>query len=145
MRHLKITIFFLLAGLAGASGQTVTAAASADAEAKAATEQLTAKYALTPDQAKAMYVIQARKLRNRAEIASLKTGNPALYRRKEQNVQAGTLQSIRHLLTTKDQLKTFDKTQHDTRSAKALKRKELTAGGASKEAIDDAMLAIYAE
>ncbi|MEO6758352.1 MAG: hypothetical protein ABIO24_02780, partial [Saprospiraceae bacterium] len=65
-----------------------------------ATEALTAKYTLTADQAKQVYQVQARKLRNQQELAALKTSDPALYRTKLAHLQSGTLGSIVRILHT---------------------------------------------
>jgi predicted component of type VI protein secretion system len=142
MRHFALLMFCILTGLTGVIGQNTQAG---DQEARTATDKLVAKYKLNPDQAKAMYTVEVRKFRNRSEIAALKTSNPSLYRRKEQNVQSGTLTSIRHILNTKDQVNLFEKTKRDLRAAKVEKRKELTVKGASKDAIEDAMLDMFAE
>ena len=110
-----------------------------------ATEALTAKYALTADQAKQMYQIQARKLRNQTEIAALKTADPTLYRNKLEHLQTGTLGSILRILHTKEQVQLYRKTQAEVRTLRAAKRKELLLQSAPKEAVDAALLDIYAE
>ncbi|MBL7826268.1 MAG: hypothetical protein JNJ57_06520 [Saprospiraceae bacterium] len=116
-----------------------------DAEIRQATEALTAKYALNADQAKQMYQIQQRKNKNLSQIAALQTSDPALYRAKLKNVQEGTWASIRRILNNKAQVDLYRKTQSDLRNERNAKRKELFAQKAQNEAIELAMLAIYAE
>lgn len=151
MKQTLFLLFFLSA--VGLSAQKVSSAppastqlsAADDAVARAATEQLVAKYQLNADQAKQMYTIQVRKLRNLASIESLKTSDPAHYRAKLQSVHNGTLASIRRILQTKEQVAIFDKTKVDTRNRQAEKRKEMMLQNASKDDIEAAMLDIYAE
>ena len=116
-----------------------------DPEIRKATEALTEKYQLNADQAKQMYTIQVRKAKNLAQIESLKSSDPALYRAKVQNVQKGTLANIQRILTTKDQVALYKKTQSDLRVQRNKKQKELVGKNASKEAIENALLDIYAE
>lgn len=116
-----------------------------DSGIRAATEALVAKYSLTADQAKQMYQIQQRKSKNMAEIAALETSDVALYQAKLLNVQKGTWTSIRHILNTKEQVALYQKTQGELRGLRNAKRKELTTQKAPKEAIEAAVLAIYAE
>lgn len=116
-----------------------------DSKAQAATELLTTKYTLTPEQAKQMYTIQLRKLRNLSEIESLKTSDPAKYNAKVASIQNGTTGSIKRLLNNKDQQKLFQQTQAEVRKMKAQKRKELASKGASKAEIDAALNLIYIE
>jgi hypothetical protein len=116
-----------------------------DQEVRKGTEALVAKYNLGADQAKQMYTIQLRKARNMADIAALQNSDPALYRTKVKNVQSGTLASIRRILRSKEQVELFEKTKAEVRVLHSKKQKELTAKKASKEAIEDALLAIYAE
>ncbi len=109
------------------------------------TEALTAKYTLTADQAKQMYQIQARKLRNATELQAIKTTNPALYHTKLEHLQTGTLASIMRILHTKEQVQVYRKTQAEVRTQRAAKRKELLLQNTPKEAVDAALLEIYAE
>ena len=122
-----------------------TAPSASQPEAVAGTEALTRKYALTADQAKQMYQIQVRKLRNQAEVATLQTTNPTLYQAKRQSLQSGTLGSIRRLLRTKEQAQLYQQTQADVRRLRAAKRKELLVQLTPKEAVEAALLDIYAE
>ena len=143
-------LFFLFLALQGGFAlnaqklETTTAPAVNDQEVRKATEALTAKYSLNADQAKQMYTIQLRKQKNTAEIAALQNSDPALYRAKAQNVQKGTLASIRRILNTKEQVELYQKTQSEVRVLRNKKQKELAAK-ASKEAVEMALLAIYAE
>ncbi len=116
-----------------------------DLEVRKTTEALTAKYSLNADQAKQMYTIQVRKQKNLAQIAAFQNSDPALYRAKVQNVQKGTLASIQRILQTKAQVDLYKKTQSETRMLRNKKQKELSLAKASKEAIETALLAIYAE
>lgn len=145
-------LFFLISLLLGGASlqaqQTEATAAPSginDPEIRKATEALTAKYQLNADQAKQMYTIQVRKAKNLAQIESLKSSDPALYRAKVQNVQKGTLANIQRILTTKDQVALYKKTQSDLRIQRNKKQKELVGKNASKEAIENALLDIYAE
>ena len=121
--------------------------------AKKAAEALAAKGAksaslkdvLTADQAKQMYIIQARKVNNLAQIAPLQDADPARFRMKAKNVQTGTLASIRRILQTKEQVDIYHKTQAEIRILQNKKQKDLAAKKASKEEIETALLAIYAE
>ncbi len=116
-----------------------------DQEARKSTEILTAKYKLTADQAKQLYTIQVRKQKNLAQIASLQTSEPALYRAKVHNVQTGTLSSLRNILQSKEQVVLYQKTQSEIRVLRNKKQKELNASKASKEDIETALLDLYAE
>ncbi|MCC7507080.1 MAG: hypothetical protein IT259_17365 [Saprospiraceae bacterium] len=146
MKQIAFLLFFLASvGLSAQNSPKTPLSAADDATARAATESLTTKYKLNADQAKQMYTIQVRKLRNMATIESLKTSDPALYAAKKQSVQNGTLASIRRILQTKEQVAIFDQTKVETRTRQAEKRKEMMLAGASKEAIEAAMLDIYAE
>jgi len=78
MKQLSVAlVLFLAAGAFPLSAQKLEAKSPASAEknaspndaaARAATEQLVAKYTLNADQAKQVYAIQQRKQRNIAEI-----------------------------------------------------------------------------
>lgn len=131
--------------VAGIGQSTAPTSASNDAEIRKATEALTAKYTLNADQAKQMYTIQLRKANNMAQIEGLKATDPALYRAKAQNVQKGTLASIRRILNTKEQVELYQKTQSDIRALRNKKQKEMAANKSSKEALETALLSIYAE
>jgi len=145
MKQIAFLLFFL-AGTGLWAQKTQTAlSASDEATARAATEQLVAKYKLNADQAKQMYTIQARKLRNMAAIESIKTTDPALYLAKKQSVQDGARISIRRILNTKEQVDLFEKTKVETRTRQAEKRKEMMQAGASKQEIEAAVLDLYAE
>lgn len=145
-------LFFLLlsAGLVAQKVETAPPASAAlkpadEAAARAATEALVLKYAFNADQAKQMYTIQVRKLRNLAAIESIKASDPARYRAKLKSVYSGALASTRRILQTKAQVAIFDQTKVDIRQRQAEKRKEMMVAGASKDAIEMAMLEIHAE
>jgi hypothetical protein len=135
--------FLLLASMV----VTVTAQTKAIDESLARTtaDQLTAKYGLNADQAKTVYTIQVRKLKNMAAIESYQSNNPALYQTKLANVQEGTLKSLRRTLKSKEQVAIFQKTQAEVRQQKAAKRKALMAQKATKAEIEAALNQIYAE
>jgi hypothetical protein len=149
MNKFLFSLILLLLGGASLQAQQTEATAAPtginDPEIRKATEALTAKYQLNADQAKQMYTIQVRKAKNLAQIESLKSSDPALYRAKVQNVQKGTLANIQRILTTKDQVALYKKTQSDLRVQRNKKQKELVGKNASKEAIENALLDIYAE
>lgn len=145
MKSYIVVLFSLFAVIFTARAQSPAPGSGSTDVARAATDQLVAKYKLNADQAKQMYQIQARKQKNMASIASLKSSDIAQYRLKVQNIQTGSLNSIRRILKTKDQVALFEKTQRDIRSDRAAKRKELTVKKSSKSEIDDALLEVYAE
>ncbi|MFM8484807.1 MAG: hypothetical protein ACKOCH_00610 [Bacteroidota bacterium] len=116
-----------------------------DAAMRNTTGQLTEKYHLNADQAKQVYQIQQRKNRNLAEIASLQQSNQSLYQAKIRSIQEGSLANIRRVLNSKEQVDIFQKTQAEVRNLRSARRKEMTTQGASKEAVEAAVLAIYAE
>ncbi len=116
-----------------------------DPQAVRATDALAAKYSLSPDQVRMMYQIQVRKLRNESKLEALKTTDPALYARKRENLQTGTLGSIRRILNTPEQLQVYQKTQADLRILRAAKRKELLLQKAPPAVVEAAMLDLYAE
>jgi len=146
MKKLFFFLVLLLQTASAINAQTfVSNTVSSDQEIRRATEALTAKYKLNADQAKQMYTIQLRKAKNMAQIAAFQNSDPALYRAKMQNVQKGTLASIRRILNTKAQVDLYQKTQADLRVLRTKKQKELSTKKASKEAVEIALLAIYAE
>lgn len=145
MKLYIVLLFSLFTGIFTANAQSAAPPSGSTDVARATTDQLVAKYKLNADQAKQMYQIQVRKQKNMAEIASLKSSNIAQYREKVQNVQTGTLNSIRRILKTKEQVVLYEKTQRDVRSDRAAKRKELTVKKSPKAVIDDALLEVYAE
>ena len=116
-----------------------------DPAARSATELLVAKYTLNADQAKQMYTVQVRKLRNLKQISELKTSNLALYKSKLQSLQSNTLISVRRILNTKAQVEIYQKTQSDLRTQRAQKREEMLRQNADRAAIEIALLEIYAE
>ena len=133
---------------ANTTGKTEQASALQQADetkARATTDALVEKYKLNADQAKQMYQIQVRKLRNLQEIQSLKSQNPALWRSKVGSVQEGTLSSIRRILRSKEQVSLFQQTQMEIRRQKSAKTNELGKQKVTQEAIDNALLDIYAE
>jgi len=145
MKHFAILLCCLLSGFFTANAQSLPPQPPANDVARAATDKLVAKYTLTADQAKQMYTIQARKQRNLAQFESLKSNTPAQYTAKMQSLQKGTLNSIRRILRTKEQVALYDKTQREVRNNRAEKRKELSVLNASKESVEAAMLDLYAE
>ena len=146
---MKKLFFFLVLSLqctSAINAQTfVSSTVTNDQEIRRATEALTTKYKLNADQAKQMYTIQLRKAKNIAQIAAFQNSDPALYRAKMQNVQKGTLSSIRRILNTKAQVDLYQKTQAEVRLLRTKKQKELATKKASKDASEMALLAIYAE
>lgn len=116
-----------------------------EAVARTTTDQLAAKYTLNADQAKQMYTVQVRKQRTLAQLENIRTSQPDVWRAKMKSLQKGTLASIRHLLHTKEQVDIYNNTQKETRIRQAEKRKAMMMEKASAEAIETAMLDIYAE
>ncbi|HNL37652.1 MAG TPA: hypothetical protein PKL15_11210 [Saprospiraceae bacterium] len=145
MKQIVFLLFFLAGtGLWAQKSQNALSAAD-EATARAATEQLVAKYKLNADQAKQMYTIQARKMRNMAAIESIKNSDPTLYLAKKQSVLDGSRASIRRILNTREQVELFEKTKVETRTRQAEKRKEMMQAGASKQEIEAAVLDLNAE
>ncbi|MFN5366273.1 MAG: hypothetical protein ACK5CH_12735 [Bacteroidota bacterium] len=143
MKSRLFFLFFALLATQTLFSQIMTPAD--DASIRKVTEQLTEKYNLSADQAKQVYQIQQRKNRNLTEIAVLQQSNQAQYQAKVRNIQEGTLANIRRVLSSKEQVDVFQQTQAEVRGLRSAKRKEMTAQGASKEAVEAAVLAIYAE
>jgi TolA-binding protein len=143
MKSRLFFLFFALLATQTLFSQIMTPAD--DAAIRKVTEQLTEKYNLSADQAKQVYQIQQRKNRNLTEIAVLQQSNQAQYQAKVRNIQEGTLANIRRVLNSKEQVDVFQQTQAEVRGLRSAKRKEMTAQGASKEAVEAAVLAIYAE
>ena len=143
MKSRLFFLFFALLATQTLFSQIMTPAD--DAAIGKVTEQLTEKYNLSADQAKQVYQIQQRKNRNLTEIAVLQQSNQAQYQAKVRNIQEGTLANIRRVLSSKEQVDVFQQTQAEVRGLRSAKRKEMTAQGASKEAVEAAVLAIYAE
>jgi hypothetical protein len=141
-------VFAQKAGSAPKSSSTEAPAAKTSADnpvARTTTEALVAKYKLSADQAKQMYGVQVRKLRNLNAIAGLKTSNPSQYQKKLEALQTNTLASIRRILNTKEQVQLFQKTKDDLRTQRAAKRQELHRQNADRTSIEIALLEIYAE
>ncbi len=149
MKKSLFSLLFLLPCGIALNAQKIESSAPAavtnDQEVRKATEALTAKYSLNADQAKQMYNIQVRKSKNMAQIAAFQSSDPSLYRAKVQNVQKGTLASIRRILNTKAQVDIYQKTQGDLRVLRNKKQKEMATKKASKEEIETALLGIYTE
>jgi hypothetical protein len=138
---LLFSVFSMQLMAQSANIQTV----SADVLAKETTIKITEKYHLNADQAKQIYKIQARKLRNLEQIAVLQSENPKMYLAKLESVHNGTLASIKRTLKTQEQMDVFNKTMAEIRNKKAVKRKEMMTQSATKEAIEAALIDIYFE
>ncbi len=151
MKKALFSIVLLLQGILAVHAQDIKTSApspstsGSDQEIRKATEQLTAKYSLNADQAKQAYIVLVRKDKNMAQIAGFKDSDPALYLAKAQNIQKGTLASIRRILNSKEQVEIYQKTQAEIRVLRNKKQKELAAKKATKAEIETALLAIYAE
>ncbi|MFN5238316.1 MAG: hypothetical protein ACK5FV_14210 [Bacteroidota bacterium] len=143
MKSRLFFLFFALLATQTLFSQIMTPAD--DTAMRKVTELLTEKYNLSADQAKQVYQIQQRKNRNLTEITALQQSNQAQYQAKVRNIQEGTLANIRRVLNSKEQVDVFQQTQAEVRGLRSAKRKEMTAQGASKEAVEAAVLAIYAE
>lgn len=147
MKQILLTCI-LIGGLqlvAAAQAANKSALPAMDNAARAATESLTAKYSLNADQAKQMYTVQLRKIKNLEEIQSLKNSDAKAYYAKLDNVQRGTLGSIRRILKTPQQVELYQKTQAEVRQLKAQKRKEMTLAGAQSAEIENALIDLYQE
>jgi len=110
---------------------------------KAAIEQATQEYAvifgLQEGQLQQMYQIQETRFRNLADIEVLKTTNEPLYRQKLVNIRNGMEGAIDRMLSP-EQRPVLQQIRADRRRAQAAKVRELEQAGASKEAIQQAIL-----
>lgn len=117
----------------------VSAQSAADKEAaRKATEELTATYNLSEEQAPKMYVIQERRFRNLSEIESLKTTDEALYFQKLKSIRLGAEASIERMLTP-EQLPILQREKAERRKLAGKRIIELEQSGASKADIQRAL------
>lgn len=131
------TILICVIALMGAV--CVSAQSAADQEAaRKATEELTAAYSLSEEQAQKMYVIQERRFRNLSEIESLKTTDEALYFQKLKSIRLGTEASIERMLTP-EQLPILQREKVERRKLAGNRIIELEQSGASKAEIQRAL------
>lgn len=149
MKNILLLLVFVCGTALGAFAQQSAGVTAPSGEleqsAQKATNALAEKYTLTEAQRAKMYTVQLRKLKNEAQIASLKTSDPAKYQLKKDALQKGTLGSIQRLLSTKEQMELFKRTQSDVRTQKSAKRKELMMQSASPTEIKAALTDIYQE
>ena len=117
--------------LAGAPLLAQETAISIDKEAarKAADEMIT-RYSLDAEQAAQAYKIQERRLRNEADIASLKETNNLLFLQKRKAIRIGTEGTLKRMLTP-SQMEIFNaraaaRRLQDSDFIKELKQKGLT-------------------
>lgn len=147
---MKKTIFLLFALVftLKITGQTVDKSSPAPQKVAVPVEAVEAairtaeKFNLTIAQTEKMQSIEARKIKNLAEIEPLKATNPAKYRLKLANVQTGWRGSLRHLLDSKEQMAIYNQRLVEIRRLKAAKEQELKTQNAPKTEIDDALLEI---
>lgn len=104
-----------------------------------ATDEQVALYKLDANQAKEMYKIQERRLRNLQEIETLKEQNYDLYLAKRKAARTGTEGSIKRLLTP-EQRPILEAQQMERRKQEGEKIQSMRAAGASKEEIQKAIL-----
>ncbi|MBX2928389.1 MAG: hypothetical protein KF852_11180 [Saprospiraceae bacterium] len=117
----------------------VSAQSAADKEAaRKATEELTAAYSLSEEQAQKMYVIQERRFRNLSEVESLKTTDEALYFQKLKSIRLGTEASIERMLSP-EQLPILQREKVERRKLAGNRIIELEQNGASKAEIQRAL------
>lgn len=135
------TLFSLLFVL---TVQHMSFAQSSD-PAREAADRLILKYNLDAQQAEKAYAIQARKLKNLAEIEAFASSAPPLYHAKKTSIQQGTQASIGRLLTTKSQRALYRKTLSEQRKLRAEKRLDMEAKGEPEAKIEAALLDIYIE
>lgn len=138
-------VFSVLAFVATAQTSAKNNQTTTDPVAREATDKLVAKYSLNADQAKTMYTIQARKLRNMKQIEAIKESDPARYSQKLASVQKGTLSSIKKLMRKKEQMDKFRSTQAQVANRKTEIKKQMAKSGSSKEAIAAAQMDVYEE
>lgn len=138
MNKVILTILCMLMAVAGFSQQKNT-----EQLVQEDTEKMVAFYELDANQTKQMQVIQARKYRNLAEIASLEATDRQLYLKKLKSIRQGTLASTKRLLR-KDQLPKLQEVMMERRKQESAVIKSLKAEGKSKEAIEQALLEMEA-
>ena len=109
--------------------------------AEAATAELTSQYQLDEAQQKTMLEIQTRKYNNIELLEEIKTTQPELYVRKREANVKNTDASIKRLLN-EQQLVTFNQILTERRKERLATVKSLSANGASKEEIQNALLEI---
>lgn len=96
-------------------------------------------YQLNEQQIPKMYKIQERKLRNLAEIESLRSSNYELFLKKKNAIREGTQTSVQRLLT-KEQMPILQAQMLDRRKRESSLIQQMKQEGASMEAIQRAIL-----
>lgn len=136
-------IFFslLLLAFAGSLSAQQRVSEEIRQQAQTATDALVDAYALDAKQTSQMYRIQERKLRNTAEIEAKHSGDRDLYVRKMQALETGTNGSIQ-LILNKDQITLHRKAMTERRERRAVRTKELTEQGMSREDIELELLKV---
>ncbi len=132
MKYLFLTLLWVTTALA--FGQN-----DIEAQARQATDALTAHYKLDEAQQQQMYQIQLRKYRNLQQIAAYKQTNPTLYLQKLKAIRLGTDGSIKRLLRN-EQLPIYYEDLRQRRKREAQLIKELRSQGATQQQIDAALM-----
>lgn len=131
MKKLTFSFFFL----ALASGLF---AQQHEAGARRATEEARALYQLDEEQAKEMYVIQERWLRNLASIEELREADYYRFLQKKNSAREGAMASIRRLLR-EGQMDIFNQQLASRRKEEAAVAARLKEEGATREEIQIAI------
>ncbi len=118
---------------------TISVFAQANTEAQTVTNELIKEYGLDNQQAAQMLVIQERKVRNMAEIESLKNSDTKKYRHKKRSIKQGTDASIRRVLN-EEQMKIYQQKRLEWRKERAEKIAALKDSGMTMEEIEDTLL-----
>ncbi|MEN0002724.1 MAG: hypothetical protein AAF798_01225 [Bacteroidota bacterium] len=108
------------------------------------TEAMVKYYDLDETQAQKMEVIQARKYRNLADIASLEQSDRTLYLRKLKSIRTGTWASTRRILR-EDQMQPYNDLLIERRRKESAFIKEQKATGKTKAEIELALLELEVE
>lgn len=132
MIYMKTILVCVIAFLGSIS--LAAQAAGDKEEARKATNELTAKYGLSQEQAQKMLAIQERHLNNLAEIEFLKSTDEALYSQKRKNIRMITEASIERMLTP-EQRPILERERVERRKQNAAKLRQMELDGVPKEEI----------
>jgi hypothetical protein len=139
--HMKKLILFLpLLAFAG----IIRAQSVSQEDIAAATTAAVELYQLEDSQLAEMQKIQARRLKNLADVESLRTSDYPLFLRKRSAIKAGTEASIKRLLNN-EQMKILTQQQIEGRKRTSELIQRLKQEGATPEAIKTAVLELNLE
>lgn len=136
----KLILFLPLMVFAG----IIHAQAISQEDIAAATEAAVNLYQLEDSQVAEMQTIQARRLKNLADVASLRESDYQLFLRKRSAIRAGTEASLSRLLTS-EQMKILTQQQIEHRKKASAVIQRLKQEGATPEEIKLAVLELEVE